>query len=162
MRMNPCGNDMRLDGQPDSARPSTGPTLLLLVLAFAIFAVAITTRGPKWLTDFDQGLYLTIAYDLNRYGVFSNGQLDKVDSTTAEPLPGMFFAPLYPVLAAGVMKIDGRFAESVKCAVENAEGKRPGSDCQIHVVSMHLLHALLLAFGVASIAWAGFLVFSDT
>lgn len=149
------------DPSPDSGRPSTGAMLLLFLLAFLVFAVAITTRGPKWLNDFDQGLYLTIAYDLDRYGVFSNGQFDKVDSTTAEPPPGMFFSPLYPVLAAGVMKLDSRFAESVKCVVENAAGKRPGSDCQIHVLSMHLLHALFLALGVVSIGWAGFLVFSD-
>jgi hypothetical protein len=134
---------------------------LLLVLAFSIFAVAITTRGPKWLNDFDQALYITIAHDLHRHGVFSNGRFDKVDSTTSAPPPGMFFGPLYPALVAGVMKIDSRFAESVNCAVENNEGKRPGSECKIYVVPMHLLHAFLLALGVTSIGWAGFLIFSN-
>jgi hypothetical protein len=134
--------------------------LLLFLLAFSILVVAITTRGEKWLNDFDQAHYLTIAYDLDRHGVFSNGRLDKVDSTTAAPPPGMFFGPLYPALIAEVMKIDSRFAESVNCAVENNEGKRPGSDCKIYVVPMHVLHAVLLALGVASIGWAGFLIFS--
>jgi hypothetical protein len=126
--------------------------LLVFILAFAILAAAIMTRGPKWLTDFDQSFYLTIAHDLNRHGVFSNGPFDQVDSTTLKPPPGMFFGPLYPLLIAGVMKFDGRFAESVNCAIENSAGKRPGSECQIYVRPMHLMHALLLALGVASMA----------
>jgi 4-amino-4-deoxy-L-arabinose transferase-like glycosyltransferase len=152
-----------------AARPQAGGVslplsakLLLPLLAFVVLAAAITTRGPKWLNDFDQSFYLTIAYDLNRHGVFSNGRFDAVDSTSVKPPPGMFFGPLYPSLVAGVMKLDRRFAESVNCAVENNEGKRPGSDCEIYVVPMHLVHALLLALGVASIGWAAFLIFSST
>jgi hypothetical protein len=134
---------------------------MVFILAFTILALAITTRGPKWLNDFDQSFYITIAHDLNRHGVFSNGPFDEVDSTSQKPPPGMFFGPLYPLLVAGVMKLDTRFAESVNCAIENSAGKRPGSDCQIHVRSMHLLHALLLALGVTSIAWTAFLIFGN-
>ena len=137
----------------------TSAILLVLIVAFSILALAITTRGPKWLNDFDQSFYLTIAHDLNRHGVFSNGPFDQVDSTTLKPPPGMFFGPLYPVLVAGVMKLDGRFAQSVTCAVENSAGKRAGSECEIYVRPMHILHALLLALGVTSIALAAFLIF---
>jgi 4-amino-4-deoxy-L-arabinose transferase-like glycosyltransferase len=151
-----------LRAQSNAASLSILAKLLLLVLAFSVLSVAITTRGEKWLNDFDQALYITIAYDLDRHGVFSNGRFDNVDSTISAPPPGMFFGPLYPALVAGMMKIDSRFAESVNCAVENNEGKRPGSYCKIYVVPMHLLHALLLALGVVSIGWAGFLIFSDS
>jgi hypothetical protein len=147
--------------QPDKASVPASAIALVFILAFSILAIAITTRGPKWLNDFDQSFYLTIAHDLNRHGVFSNGPFDEVDSTTLKPPPGMFFGPLYPALIAGVMKLDRRFAESVTCAVENSAGKREGSECEIYVRPMHLLHGLLLALGVASIAWAAFLIFSS-
>lgn len=147
--------------QRDEASVPPSAILLVFILAFAILTLAITTRGPKWLNDFDQSFYLTIAHDLNRHGVFSNGPFDQVDSTTLKPPPGMFFGPLYPLLVAGVMKLDGRFAESVNCAVENSAGKRAGSECEIYVRPMHLLHGLLLALGVTSIAWTAFLIFSS-
>ena len=51
----------------------------LFVLIFAALAAAILARPEKWLTDFDQAFYLSIAYDLNHHGVFSNGVFDNVD-----------------------------------------------------------------------------------
>ena len=58
------------------------------LLIFAVLATAILTRAPKWLSDFDQAFYLTIAYDLDRHGVFSNGMFDDVNSAVAAPPPG--------------------------------------------------------------------------
>src|SRR5262245_27687124 len=72
-----------------------------IFFALAIMAVlttAILLRPAKWLSDFDQSFYLTIAYDLKHHGVFSNGKFDDVNSVVAVPPPGMFFAPLYPWL----------------------------------------------------------------
>jgi hypothetical protein len=145
----------------NSARLPISAKLFLLLIAFVVFAIAITTRGPKWLNDFDQAFYITIAHDLNRHGVFSNGRLDAVDSTVNTPPPGMFFGPLYPALISAVMKLDSRFAESINCAVENNEGKRPGSECKINVLPMHIIHAFMLALGIGSIGWAAFLIFPD-
>src|SRR5262249_24116474 len=65
------------------------------LLIFAILATAILRQPPKWLSDFDQSFYLTIAYDLIHHGVFSNGVFDDVDSMAARPPPGMFFGPVY-------------------------------------------------------------------
>ena len=76
-----------------------------MAAAFAVLAAAITSRPPKWLSDFDQSFYLTIAYDIDRHGVFSNGIFDKTDSTRAAPAPGMFFVPGYPLLVLAAMKI---------------------------------------------------------
>ena len=63
------------------------------------------SRPEKRLNDFDQSFYLTIAYDLEHHGVFSNGPFAKVDSTVARPPPGMFFGPLYPTLVLAAMKL---------------------------------------------------------
>src|SRR5436190_947982 len=92
--------------------------LLLGCVTFAVLLAAITTRVPKWLTDFDQSFYITIAYDLDRHGVFSNGVAGKTDSTASPPRPGMFFGPVYPSLVYAAMQVDPRFKEAVACAVE--------------------------------------------
>src|SRR5882757_3400906 len=129
-----------------------GARIAFGLLIFAIFAAAILTRPPKGLSEFDQAYYLTLAYDLEHHGVFSNGVLDDVNSTIAVPPPGMFFGPLYPWLIVGVSKIDARFAQTVDCAVEANHGARPETQCEVYVRPMHIIHALLLAFGVLAVA----------
>ena len=98
--------------------------LLFGCFAFAVLSLTILNR-PAWkLLDFDQGFYVTIAYDLDKHGVFSNGPFAKADSTLARPPPGMFFGPLYPTLVLVAMKLDPRFAAAVRCAVEADRGHR--------------------------------------
>src|SRR5919198_885440 len=75
-----------------------GARIGFAVIIFAALAAAIMSRPAKWMLDFDQVFYLTVAYDLDRHHVFSNGVFDNVDSTVAVPPPGMFFAPMYPFL----------------------------------------------------------------
>jgi hypothetical protein len=126
-------------------------------VVFAVFAIAITSRPPKGLRDFDQSFYLTIAYDLDRHDVFSNGVFDQTDSTREVPPPGMFIGPVYPWLAWAAMKLDHRFAAAVKCSVES---ERDGNDCEAYARPVHLIHALLLALGIIAIAIAGELIFA--
>jgi hypothetical protein len=130
---------MSLFGKPVPTFP--GHALILACIAFAVLTAAITSRIPKWLTDFDQGLYITIAYDLDRHGVFSNGVFDQTDSTQTTPPPGMFFGPVYPALVATAMRIDARFREAVACAVEAQHGKRDHKTCEVYARPIHLLHA---------------------
>jgi hypothetical protein len=133
--------------------------ILLAAVAFVVLAVAITTRPPKWLSDFDQSFYLTIAYDLDRHGVFSNGIFDTTDSTRAAPRPGMFFVPGYPLLVLAVMKVDARFAKAVECSVEANHNQRDGSECDVYATPIHIVHAALLALGVLCIAMCGEIIF---
>ena len=91
--------------------------VVLVLVAFATLATAILLRPAKWLSDFDQSFYITIAYDIVRHGVFSNGVFDKVDSTREAPPSGRFFGPVYPALVAAAMKIDSRFRRAVDCSV---------------------------------------------
>jgi len=143
------------------ALATTGARIIFAVLIFAVLATAILTRSPKWLSDFDQSFYLTIAYDLNHHGVFSNGMFDEVSSPVAAPPPGMFFGPLYPWLIAGVTRLDTRFAKAVDCSVEANHKVRDGAECEVYARPMHLLHAALLALGVLAIALAAEIMFAS-
>src|SRR5690349_15337250 len=109
------------------------------LIKLAVVAVSLLTIGlsilsrPDWkLRDFDQVFYVTIAYDLNRYGVFSDGIFDPVDSSVQPAQPGMFFGPVFPVMVLAVMTLDSRFAEAVKCSVDSNRGHRDESVCEAY------------------------------
>jgi 4-amino-4-deoxy-L-arabinose transferase-like glycosyltransferase len=126
---------------------------------FACFALAVLSfmilQSPAWkLRDFDQVFYVSIAYDLDKYGVFSNGPFAAVDSTVARPSPGMFFGPVYPALVLTAMKLDGRFAAAVRCSVEANRGQRDEASCEAYAVPMRLINACLLLIGLIAVAYA--------
>jgi hypothetical protein len=133
--------------------------ICLGIVAFAALCALILTR-PAWtLQDFDQPFYITIAYDLDKWGVFSNGQLGEIDSTDTRPQPGMFFGPVYPLLILGAMQLDPRFAEAVRCSVEADRGHRDEATCEPYEIPMRLLNAFLLAIGIVAVASAAELIF---
>ena len=135
--------------------------IFLLAAAFVVLTLAIISRPPKWLSDFDQSFYLTIAYDIEHHGVFSNGVFDKTDRTQMAPAAGMFFTPGYPLLVLAVMGMDSRFATAVECSVEANIGKRNGSECEVYARPIHVIHGFLLALGVLAIALCGELIFGS-
>ena len=140
---------------------SAGARSIFAALIFAILAAAILSRSPKWLSDFDQPFYLTIAYDLDRHGVFSNGLFDDVEQPPGGAAAGMFFGPLYPWLIFGATKLDPRFAKAVECSVEASHKVRDGAECEVYARPMHLMHAALLALGVLAIALAAEIIASS-
>jgi hypothetical protein len=140
----------------------SGSRIVLVLLVFATLATAILLRPAKWLSDFDQSFYLTIAYDIVHHGVFSNGVFDKVDSTREAPPPGRFFGPVYPALVVAAMKLDSRFARAVDCSVEANHKARDGAQCEVYALPMHVIHAALLAIGVLTIALATEMIFAST
>ena len=128
------------------------------LVIFATLATAILLRTPKWLSDFDQSFYITVAYDLVHHGVFSNGVFDTVDSTRETPPPGRFFAPVYPAVVAALMKLDPRFARAADCSVESNAGSRPGSECEVYARPAHIANAVFLTVGVLAVALAAELI----
>jgi hypothetical protein len=121
--------------------------------------LSILTR-PDWkLRDFDQVFYVTIAYDLDRYGTFSDGIFDPVDSSVQPARPGMFFGPVFPAMVFAVMRLDHRFAEAVHCSVDSNRGHRDESTCEAYEVPIRILNSLLLAIGAAAIGLAADLIF---
>lgn len=139
----------------------SGSRIVLLLLVFATLATAILLRPAKWLSDFDQSFYLTIAYDIVHHGVFSNGVFDKVNSTREAPPPGRFFGPVYPALVVAAIKVDPRFARAVDCSVEANQDVRDGAQCEVYALPMHVIHAALLAIGVLTIALAAEMIFAS-
>ncbi len=138
-----------------------GARLAFGLLIFAVLVTAILLRPPKWLADFDQSFYLSIAYDLDHHGVFSNGVFDQVDRTVEGPRPGMFFGPVYPWLVLAVARIDRRFAAAVDCSVEANRKERDGAECEVYARPVHVMHAGLLALGVLAIALAAEIMFAS-
>jgi hypothetical protein len=134
--------------------------LLFALAVFAAMAGVIVSRPEKRLTDFDQSFYLTIAYDLVHHGTFSNGVFDTVDGTRAAPRPGMFFAPLYPLLVAGAAKLDPHFGRVLDCTIAANEGHGELGRCGHDVLTLHLAHALFATIGVLAIAAAGEAIFT--
>jgi hypothetical protein len=139
-----------------------GRGVMLVLTAFLVLAAALASRPPKPLMDFDQPFYVTIAYDLDRHGVFSNGIFDGIDDAVTAPAPGMFFGPVYPLMVLAAMKIDHRFAAAVHCAVEADHGHGDPASCEPYATPMRLIHALLLALGVLAVAAAGERMFAST
>jgi len=136
--------------------------ICLCIMAFVTLSALILSK-PAWrLQDFDQHFYITIAYDLDKYGVFSNGQFTAVDATATRPPSGMFFGPVYPALVLAVMKLDPRFAEAVRCSVEANRGYRNEATCQAYEVPMRLLNALLVTIGMVAVAFAAELIFRES
>jgi 4-amino-4-deoxy-L-arabinose transferase-like glycosyltransferase len=132
--------------------------LLFGCFAFAVLSFMIL-QSPAWkLRDFDQIFYVTIAYDLDKYGVFSNGPFAAVDSTVPRPSPGMFFGPVYPALVLAAMKLDGRFAAAVRCSVEANRGHRDEASCEAYAVPIRLINACLLLIGLIAVACAAELI----
>jgi 4-amino-4-deoxy-L-arabinose transferase-like glycosyltransferase len=148
---------------PSTTRlPTLRSKVLLGFLSFAVLVTAIVTQRPKTLSDFDQSFYLTIAYDMDRHGVFSNGVFDNVDSTREVPSPGMFFVPGYPLVVLAAMKLDARFAKAAECSVIAVNQQREASDCEPYATPVRVIHAALLALGVVAIAFAASLIFPST
>jgi hypothetical protein len=130
-----------------------------VVASLLIIGLSILSR-PDWkLRDFDQVFYVTIAYDLDRYGTFSDGIFDPVDSSVQPAQPGMFFGPVFPALVFAVMKLDDRFAEAVRCSVDSNRGHRDESTCEAYEVPIRIVNSVLLAIGAAAIGLAAELIF---
>jgi hypothetical protein len=134
----------------------------IVLAAFLVLGLSILSR-PDWkLRDFDQVFYVTIAYDLDRYGVFSDGIFDPVDSSVQPAQPGMFFGPVFPAMILAVMNLDQRFAEAVRCSVDSNRGHRDESTCEAYETPIRILNAALLAIGVTVVGLAAELIFRRT
>lgn len=125
------------------------------LLAFVALLAALLTRPVPPVEDFDQSFYFSIAHDLSRYGVYSNGVFGPSGTETAPPQAGMFFMPLYPLVIWGAMQIDARFDATIACAnklrIDRAQYKR----CPPYSFPVMVLHAVMLALGAFAAAKAG-------
>lgn len=129
------------------------------VAAFIMLSGLILSKPARPMLDFDQNFYISIAYDLDKYGVYSNGVLDEVDSAVTRPSSGMFFGPVFPMLVFAVTELDPGFAEAVRCSIEVNSGLRKGAACKPDETPIRLVNVFLLAIGLFSVASAAELIF---
>jgi len=131
----------------------------LFAVTLTILATLIVAQPTRTLQDFDQPFYVTLAYDLDRYGVFTNGPFSGVDDTVTAPSAGMFFGPIYPAFVAAAMRLSPRFAAAARCSVEANNGQRDISTCDPYDLPMRLLNALLLALAIVAVASTAEMIF---
>ena len=84
---------------------------LVAAIAIGALAAAMGTRYPV----LDELTYISVAVDIYEHGIYGDGNFAPRAAVRNGPIPGQFFAPLYPGLIAGLMAIDSRFADEVQC-----------------------------------------------
>ena len=160
--MHPCSPELE---PPMTDHRSHTPLTIKVsvgVLSLIIICGLILARPVTTLQDFDQPIYITIAYDLDRYGTFSNGIYADADSdidSTIPPPAGMFFGPVYPMLVYAAMQLDPRFGAAVRCSVAADRDDRDDPTCDRYELPIRLLNAFMLAIAVIVIASTGELLF---
>lgn len=128
------------------------------ICVFVVLAGTLLSRDPPNITESDQVFYHSIAYDLDRYGVFSNGVWGPAGRDTQPPPAGMMYMPLYPALVWLGMKLDPRLAAAVTCANQARQHPTVQQTCDAYTRPMMWIHALLLSIGVIAVAVAGAMI----
>jgi hypothetical protein len=131
---------------------------VVFVSAFVLFAWTLLERDPPNISESDQVFYHSIAYDLHRYGVFSNGIWGPAGHANQAPPAGMMYVPLYPAVIWAGMQVDARFAEAIACANQIRSDPSAPRHCVPYTRPLMLAHALFLALGILAISLAGFLI----
>lgn len=88
--------------------------LMALMLCLLVIALQMRKEPPDFRIG-DSYTYMSVAKNLVDKGVFTDGSFSKQAPVQGEHGEGMFFAPLYPVLIAGVMALDPVFYDNVSC-----------------------------------------------
>ena len=98
-------------------RPGWRDWGLAAIVAAACLLLTTALLRPGTLRDYDQPLYLSVAYDLATTGEYTNGRrvMGMQAELAAPPERGAYTAPLYPAFLALLMRIDPRFAASAAC-----------------------------------------------
>lgn len=117
--------------------------------AFAVLQLGALLAAPRHLGVFDQRFYVATAWDLLTHGVYADGIFDRVDGTQAVPPPGMFLAPLYPLLLAGLMRLDPALLQGAECVVRHLDALDVGRHCAPYRGLVMPVHMAFLAGALA-------------
>ena len=83
--------------------------LIAAAVALGCLLFGLATLKPQTLWAYDQPLYLGIASDLQRTGIYTNGRWGAAGE------PGAYTAPLYPALVAGLASVSPALARAAAC-----------------------------------------------
>lgn len=140
---------------PGASRPTLADAPLSriaapLAAALIVILAQVAWKGEK-IPEADEFFYLTIADDLNRHGVFTDGPSARDGGAAA---PGRLGAPTYPLLVHLVSQADPALEEAVACHVADQQATRRTCGGSFHALTLvQILSAGVQAFCVFCIAW---------
>jgi len=117
--------------------------LAAFLVAAAVIGGLAAAKGTRYPV-LDELTYISVAVDLHLHGVFGDGNLADRAAVRDGPVPGRFFAPLYPGLIAGLMRADPGFAQEVLCAFAAYKSGTP-PDCAKNYTALVVAQTLLAA-----------------
>ena len=105
--------------------------------------VTLAMLRPGTLRDYDQPLYLSIAYDLATTGEYTNGRrvMGMESEQAAPPERGAYTAPLYPAFLSVLMRLDPSFASAAACVRTVPDSAIRA--CPVHIATMTVVQAVL-------------------
>lgn len=118
---------------------------MALLVALVVVGVQMSLKRPDPLQP-DERTYLAIINTLLRTGVYSDGDMN-AGGVAGEP--GRFIAPAYPMMVAGLAKLDGTLASRLEC-LGRSERKAPRTACG-RLWALDITQTLLAAIGLAAV-----------
>ena len=129
--------------------------LALIVACLIIFAQSRHMIADP--SEHDANYYTSTAKDLVDTGVFTDGCCKEWSFRHGAKGQGMFFAPLYPALVAGAMKLDPGFYQTVSCHLsrEHQTGQR---DCPMNIGVLRVFQTVLAVLSAFLVWFAGLVI----
>ena len=103
-----------------TARKDVQPVLAALIIFGWLGACWYKARPAEYLWTYDAPVYLSIAYDIEHFGRFTDGSGWGTPSVDPTRPPGMVRTPLYPIFLAATAELDPVFNRSLNCLVQHA------------------------------------------
>lgn len=127
-----------------SRSPTPSRLVVAMLISLACLLITSSLLRPGTLRDYDQPLYLSIAYDLATTGDYTNGRrvmgMQAEEAAAAER--GAYTAPLYPAFLAALIRLDPGFASSAACV-------RTVPDSQIRACPIHIRTLVIAQLALA-------------
>ncbi len=123
-----------------------------LAVILVVTGIVAMRQVPLSLSSFDQPFYLGIADDLLATGRFTNGFMFDAHGPASGRGSGMRFSPLYPVMLAGMAKMDPVLRRGMDCVV--ATNDRADA-CQSAAPGMRGVQFAMLAAFFLLVWWMG-------
>ncbi len=126
-----------------------------LAILFSITIIFFQTRHetPNFRIG-DSYAYMSVAKNLTDTGVFTDGRFKKNAAIQGTEEQGMFFAPLYPMLIAGIMGVDRNFYDTVSCHMTS----QTPEICSNDMGSFHLVQIGLAIFSAFLVWLSGWII----
>lgn len=123
----------------------------LLITAFCVSLIVILAQvfsSDQREPYADEFIYLTIANDLSKTGIFTDARF--AESETRElKQPGRFFAPAYPIFLASLAQLDPSTSTFLACYGER--GKAQSKNCPAAPVPLLIVQSVISAITMACV-----------